>query len=78
MHPGARRDPIAQPNRQPLVVFPCRTMLRIDDVVESSQLAIEERSALEEVTHMEMHGTMMVVQEESNRETHSTHYTCRA
>ena len=37
-------------------------MLRIDDVAKSSQLATEEHSALAEVTHMTMHGTMMAVQ----------------
>ena len=39
-------------------------MLRTDDVAESSQLAIKERSALAKATRMTMHGTMMVVQAE--------------
>ena len=46
MRPRARRDPKAQPNPEPLVGHPSRIMLRRDDVVESSQLAIEERSPL--------------------------------
>ena len=66
-HPGASRAPRAQPWLEPLVGHPARNMLRIDDVVESSQLAIEERSALEEPTHMEMYGTMMVVHAEGCR-----------
>ena len=58
---GARRDPRAQPEPKPLVGHPDRTMLRKDDVAYSSELVTDERSALAEVTHMEMHGTMMVV-----------------
>ena len=61
MHPGARRDPGAHPNPYPLVVFSSRTMLRIDDVVESSQLVIKERGALVDATRMALHGTMMAV-----------------
>ena len=58
---GARRDPRAQPEAETLVGHPNRTLLMTDNVVESSQLAIEERSALVEATHMTMHGTMMAV-----------------
>ena len=43
---------------------PNRTLLRTHDVFKSSQLVIEDRSALVEVIHMTMHSTMMVVQEE--------------
>ena len=35
-HPGARRDPAAQPEPKPLVGRPARTMLRFDDVAASS------------------------------------------
>ena len=34
--PGVRRDPGAQPNLNPLVGIPGRTIFRIDDVAESS------------------------------------------
>ena len=61
MRPRARRDPGAQLNPQPLVVFPSRTMLRIDGVAESSQLVTKERAALADATRMALHGTMMVV-----------------
>ena len=57
----ARRDPGAQLNENPLVCLPNRTLLMIPDVVESSQLMIEEQSALAEVTCMTMHGTMIIV-----------------
>ena len=67
MRPGARRDPRAQPEPEPLVGHPARTMLRTDDVVGSSQLAYEERSALAEVTCMTMHGTMIAMQVERHR-----------
>ena len=51
-----------------MVGHPARTMLRKDDVVESSQLVTGEHSALAEVTCMEMHGTMMdVLQAERSR-----------
>ena len=66
-HLGARRDLGAQPEPENLVGLPSRTVLRTDDVAESSQLEIEEQSAFTEVTHMTMHGTMMVVQEERRR-----------
>ena len=36
VHPGARRDPATQPELEPLVGCPARTMLRVDDVVVSS------------------------------------------
>ena len=65
--PGARRDPRAQPELEPLVGHPPKTMLRIDDVDESSKLATEERSALADVTHMTMHGTMIAVEVERHR-----------
>ena len=65
--PGARRDPRAQPKLESLVCHPSRTMLRTNDVVEASQLATEERSALAEATWMTIHGTMMVVQVERRR-----------
>ena len=65
--PGARRYHGAQREPDPLVGLPTRTMLRKYDVADSSQLVTEERSALEEVTHMEMHGTMMVVHAERCR-----------
>ena len=64
---GARRDLGAQPDPEPLVGDPAKTMLRIYDVAESSQLATKEGSALAQATHMEMHGTMMDVQEERRR-----------
>ena len=67
MHPGARRDPGAPPEPDPLVGLPSKTMLMTDDVAESSQIDTEERSALAEVTRMTMHGTMMDVQEERRR-----------
>ena len=51
-HPGARRDPEVYPKPEPLVGHPTRTMLRTDDVAESSQLATKEGSALAEATHM--------------------------
>ena len=68
MHPWARRYPGAQPNPQHLVVFLSRTMLRIDDVAKSSQLATKERGALVDATRMALHGTMMAVQEERHKE----------
>ena len=71
--PGARRDPGAQPEPDPLVGHPVRTMLRTDDVVGSSQLAYEERSALVEVTRMTMHGIMMAVPIERHREPRCVH-----
>ena len=58
---GANRDPRAQPELDPLVGLPAKTMLRTDDVDESSHLETEEHSALAKVTCMEMHGTIMVV-----------------
>ena len=64
---GARRDPGAQPEPEPLFTHPAKTMLRTDDVARSSQLAYEEWSALAEVTRMTMHGTMMVVHVERHR-----------
>ena len=42
-------------------------MISIDDVAESSQLVIEERTALAEAAHKTLHGTMMVVQKERQR-----------
>ena len=60
-HPRARKCPGRQSKEDPLVGLPNSTFLRTHDVVESSQLAIEERSALAEETLMTMHGTMMVV-----------------
>ena len=45
--PGARRDPAAQPEPNPLVGLPARTMLRVNDVATSSQLATAERGALQ-------------------------------
>ena len=68
VRPGARRDPRAHPNPQPSIVFPSRTMLRIDDVAESSQLVTKEHGALVDATCMALNGTMMVVQEERHRE----------
>ena len=62
--PRARRDPGAQAEPETLVGRPSRTVLRKNDVVESSQLAIEEQSALAKETRMTMHGTMMAMQEE--------------
>ena len=44
--PGARRDSGAQPEAETLVGLPKNTLLRTRDVVDSSQLAIDERSAL--------------------------------
>ena len=60
-HPRDRRYPINHLEPYPLVGHLSRTMLRIDDVGESSQLATKEHSALGEATHMTMHGTMMAV-----------------
>ena len=51
-----------------MVGHPNRTFLRTHDVAESSQVAIDERSALVEAARMTMHGTMMVMQEERCRE----------
>ena len=50
-----------------MVGHPTRTMLRIDDVAGSSQLAYEECSALAEATCMTMHGTMIPVHAERHR-----------
>ena len=36
VRPGARRDPAAQPEPNPLVDHPARTMLRVNDVTASS------------------------------------------
>ena len=65
--PGARRDPRAQLEIEPLVGHRIRTVLMIDDVAESSQLLVEGHIALVEVTRMTMHGTMMVVQVDRRR-----------
>ena len=46
MRPGDRRDLGAQPEAEPLVGLPNKTFLRTWDVVEPSQLGIEEQSAL--------------------------------
>ena len=59
--PRDSRDPGAHMEEKNLLGLPNRTFLRTHDVVESSQLAIEEQSALVEVTCMTMHGTMMAV-----------------
>ena len=67
MRPGARRDPAAQQEPQRLVGIPSRTLLRIEDVVDQSQLATEEWSSLAQATQMAIHGTFMVVQAERAR-----------
>ena len=48
--PGARRDPRALLELDPLVGRLPRTILRTDDVANSSTLVTEECSALAEVT----------------------------
>ena len=60
-HPGAMRDPTAQPYPEPLVGRHTRTILRVNDVAASSQLATKEHGALAEATLMPMHSGMMVV-----------------
>ena len=50
-----------------MVGIPSRTFLRIEDVVDQSQLATEEQSSLAQATQMAIHGTFMAVQEERAR-----------
>ena len=50
-----------------MVGHPARTMLRVNDVDASSQLATEEHGVLAKVTIMTMHSGMMVVQAERRR-----------
>ena len=50
-----------------MVGLPIRIVIRIDDVAESSQLVLEERTALAEAAQKTLHGTMMVVQKERQR-----------
>ena len=64
---GPRRDPQAHPDPYPLVGLPIRIVIRIDDVAESSQLVIEERTALAEAAQKTLHGTMMVLKKERQR-----------
>ena len=58
--PGAGRDPTAHPEPEPLVGHLARTMIRVDDVAASSQLATEEHGALAEATLMTMHSRIIV------------------